>query len=398
MKVAINNITVGQRKRAVVPQKVRELADSIKERGLMQLIAVTPDYRLIFGLHRLEAVKSLGWREVEVKILDLSDFDAELAEIDENLIRNDLHYIERGEQLKRRKEIYEARYPETRKGQYGHKGNKTIKAESEIISFSEDTAQKANFSQRTIQHEIQIADNLAPEVKEVVIEKEISKTEALKLARKPPEEQRQIITKLTPNTKVDRIAREIKKEKLREANQKLVEQVKPLSSIPGKFKTILIDPPWDWNDEGEEQGDVFGKAKPTYNTIPFEELLELPVNEKAEDNAHIYLWITNRSLPKGFKLLEAWGFRYTTCITWHKPSFGLGTYFRGQTEHVLFGVRGSLPSLRNDVGTVFSAPKGRHSEKPDQFYEIVESCSPGPWLEMFARKKRNGWTGWGAEV
>ncbi len=137
--------------------------------GLLNPITVTPDYRLIAGLHRLEAVKLLGWDEVEVNVLDLDSLDAELAEIDENLIRNELHYIERGEQLKRRKEIYELKYPETRKGQYGHKGNETIKAENDTMTFSEDTSQKANLSQRTIQREIQKAECLDPKVKEAII-------------------------------------------------------------------------------------------------------------------------------------------------------------------------------------------------------------------------------------
>ena len=132
--------------------------------------------------------------------------------------------------------------------------------------------------------------------------------------------------------------------------------------------------------------------------MSYERLLALPVAERAATDAHCYLWITNRSLPKGFALLEAWGFRYITCITWVKPSFGMGNYFRGQTEHLLFGIRGSLPLLRRDVGTVFSAPRGKeHSAKPAELYSLVESCSPGPYLEIFGRGQRPGWTVWGAE-
>jgi N6-adenosine-specific RNA methylase IME4 len=132
--------------------------------------------------------------------------------------------------------------------------------------------------------------------------------------------------------------------------------------------------------------------------MSIEQIEALPISDLADKNAHIYLWITNRSLSKGFRLLEAWGFRYVTCLTWIKPSFGMGNYFRGSTEHVLFGVRGSLPLLRADVGTHFAAPRpGEHSSKPDAFYKLVESCSPGPWLEMFSRQQRPGWTTWGAE-
>ena len=121
----------------------------------------------------------------------------ELAEIDENLIRYDLHYTDRGTHLKRRKEIYEEKYPETKKGQYGHKGTTTIeKSENEIISFSEDTASKLNISERTVQQEIQIVERLTPEVRQKVKELGIPKTEALKLARLEPEKQMEALTKL----------------------------------------------------------------------------------------------------------------------------------------------------------------------------------------------------------
>ena len=194
---------------------------------------------------------------------------------------------------------------------------------------------------------------------------------------------------------IQREKKEKKQEKIREENQILIKKNKPV--LPDqKFQTITIDPPWDWGDEGDIN--QLGRAKPIYNTMPFEEILALPIKNLSENNAHIYLWITNRSLPKGFKLLEEWGFRYITCLTWCKESFGMGNYFRGQTEHVLFGVKGSLPLLRKDVGTWFNGKRGnQHSSKPEEFYKLVESCSPGPWLEMFGIKERPGWVKWGIE-
>jgi N6-adenosine-specific RNA methylase IME4/ParB-like chromosome segregation protein Spo0J len=160
------------------------------------------------------------------------------------------------------------------------------------------------------------------------------------------------------------------------------------------FQTIVLDPPWDWGDEGDV--DQFGRGRPTYQTMPIDELRDMPIADLATTNAHIYLWITNRSLPKGFALLDAWGFRYVTALTWCKPSIGMGNYFRGSTEHVLFGVRGSLPLIERNVGTWFEAPRGgRHSEKPAEFYQLVERCSPGPWLDVFSRSERPGWVSWG---
>jgi len=208
---------------------------------------------------------------------------------------------------------------------------------------------------------------------------------------------------------VSQARRELKKEK-REAQRN--EDRKTLKDIPDikealgkvKFPTITIDPPWDWGDEGDD--DQLGRARPDYATMPFEEILKFPVADFADKDCHIYLWITNRSLPKGFALLEEWGFRYITCITWCKPSFGMGNYFRGASEHILFGVKGSQPLKRKNATTWFQAKRGPkhgksgYSSKPEEFYQLVESCSPGPYLEIFARtqkEKRRDWTQWGNE-
>lgn len=205
---------------------------------------------------------------------------------------------------------------------------------------------------------------------------------------------------LPTRTKLDRIIKESKREETRQENALLV---KTAPAFPqGKFRTLLIDPPWDWGDESDV--DQFGRARPDYKTMSLEDIRSFSVfgetiPDKAESDAHIYLWITNRSLPKGFGLLQNWGFRYVTLLTWCKPSFGMGNYFRGQTEQILFGVRGSCPLLRHDIGTWFLADRGtNHSAKPDRIHEIIESCSPGPWLEIFARRQRPGWASWGIEI
>lgn len=198
-------------------------------------------------------------------------------------------------------------------------------------------------------------------------------------------------------TQAKRELREEKREQRRQENREKVSQAAAPEQLLGtaKFPTIVIDPPWDWADEGDVN--QLGRAKPDYATMTIDQLLALPVGDFADTDCHLYMWITNRSLPKGFQLLDAWGFRYVTCITWVKPSFGMGNYFRGQTEHVLFGVRGSQMLKRRDASTVFQAPRGTggHSSKPEAFAELVESCSPGPYLEMFSRTERPDWAHWG---
>jgi N6-adenosine-specific RNA methylase IME4 len=196
---------------------------------------------------------------------------------------------------------------------------------------------------------------------------------------------------------VRREEKEAERQARRDENTRRIAAVPEPSAIIGhaKFATIVIDPPWDWGDEGD--GDQLGRARPDYATMSIDDLERLDVRALSDDDCHLYLWITNRSLPKGFRLLEAWGFRYVTALTWVKPHFGMGNYFRGQTEHVLFGVKGSQPLKRKDVGTVFHAPRGPdgHSSKPAEFLELVESCSFGPYLEMFSRSARPGWVTWG---
>ena len=193
------------------------------------------------------------------------------------------------------------------------------------------------------------------------------------------------------------VKREIKAEKQKKKRQENAEKIKELSTpleAQGLFQTIVIDPPWDWSDEGDVN--QFGRTKPDYATMPIEEIEKLPIDKISDENCHLYLWVTNRSLPKAFRLIKNWGFRYITCLTWVKPSIGVGSYFRGSTEQVLFAVKGSQPLKRKDVGTHFLANRGEvHSAKPDEFYSLVESCSYAPYIDVFGRKERDGWSVWG---
>ena len=117
--------------------------------------------------------------------------------------------------------------------------------------------------------------------------------------------------------------------------------------------------------------------------------------ELAAENSHLYLWVPNALIDEGSEVMKAWGFEYKTALTWAKFSLGIGNYFRNSTEQVLFGIRGRLPVLRRDVGTWFLARSREHSRKPDEFYRIVESMSPGPRIDVFSREKRLGWDQYG---
>jgi N6-adenosine-specific RNA methylase IME4 len=206
-----------------------------------------------------------------------------------------------------------------------------------------------------------------------------------------------IVSRSLVLSKINETVREQRETAREEKRQENAEKVNELSSpldAQGLFQTIVIDPPWDWGDEGDIN--QMGRAKPDYATMPIEEIKALPINKIADDNCHLYIWVTNRSLPKAFGLIEAWGFRYITCLTWVKPYFGMGNYFRGSTEQVLFAVKGSQPLKRHDVSTHFLADRGNgHSAKPDEFYKLIESCSYAPFIDVFGRRGRSGWTVWG---
>lgn len=175
---------------------------------------------------------------------------------------------------------------------------------------------------------------------------------------------------------------------------------------PGPFGTVLADPPWRFANRS-------GKVAPEhrrlsrYDTLAVNEICALPVADAAAPSSHLYLWVPNALVAEGLDVVRAWGFTYKANLVWHKvrkdggsDGRGVGFYFRNVTELVLFGVRGSLRTLppgRRQTN-LLATRKREHSRKPDELYPIVEACSPGPRLELFARHPRAGWHTWGLEA
>lgn len=167
------------------------------------------------------------------------------------------------------------------------------------------------------------------------------------------------------------------------------------------YSTVVADPPWPDPHKltgvtrvGRQKRDRGIDAQ--YSTMTLAQVVELPVAELVAEDAHLYLWTTSMHLRDSFAVLDAWGFAYKTTITWIKQGhLGLGRYFRTQTEFILFGVRGSLATLDRGQVNYFAAPKRGHSVKPPAFGDLVERCSPGPYVELFARAPRLGWDSWG---
>jgi len=179
-----------------------------------------------------------------------------------------------------------------------------------------------------------------------------------------------------------------------------------LPGLVGRYLTILADPPWRFQNRT-------GKVAPEhvrlrrYETMSIEEICALPVSAHAATPAHLYLWVPNALLPWGLRVMESWGFSYKSNVVWYKvrkdggpDGRGVGFYFRNVTELLLFGIRGEMRTLapgRRQVNIIVTR-KREHSRKPSAVYGLIERCSPGPYLELFARERIKGWKQWGVEV
>lgn len=174
-----------------------------------------------------------------------------------------------------------------------------------------------------------------------------------------------------------------------------------------KYKTIYADPPWQFSNRT-------GKVAPEhkrlnrYSTMKLDDIKRIPVSEIADAKSHLYLWVPNALLPEGIEVMKAWGFEYKTNIIWEKvrkdgmpDGRGVGFYFRNVTEILLFGIKGdknrTLQAGRSQVN-LLRTMKREHSRKPDEFITLIENCSPGPYIELFARGNRQNWAMWGNQA
>lgn len=159
-----------------------------------------------------------------------------------------------------------------------------------------------------------------------------------------------------------------------------------------QYCTILADPPWDVEQKGARG------AEQHYNLMTLEGIAAMPVSDLVTADAHLWLWVTNATLRAGYDIAEAWGFTVRSPLTWVKFRLGLGMYLRNSTEHLLFATRGHAPVRFRSQPTWFNAPAQDHSHKPEEQYALIERVSPGPYLELFARRRQPGWDAWGNEI
>ena len=363
-----------------------ELKADIKERGVMVPIEFDEFGNTLDGHHRLKICEELGITDYPKVIR------AGMTEEQKRTHARKLNMARRQLSQKQRRDLIREQLKET-----PEKSDRQIAAALGVSNSTVSSQRKEMVANHQLCESHSSIGADGRERPRQVTHKTVTifnPTAAEEKAVKQPE----IIERMAESGKsAVEVKREIKAEKQEEKRQENAEKIKELSTpleAQGMFQTIVIDPPWDWSDEGDVN--QFGRTKPDYATMPIEEIEKLPIDKISDENCHLYLWVTNRSLPKAFRLIKNWGFRYITCLTWVKPSIGVGNYFRGSTEQVLFAVKGCQPLKRKDVGTHFSAKRGEvHSAKPDEFYSLVESCSYAPYIDVFGRKERDGWSVWG---
>lgn len=183
---------------------------------------------------------------------------------------------------------------------------------------------------------------------------------------------------------------------------KQVEVQETIPSLPtGQYRTIVADPPWMYQSRADDETH---RARNPFPSMPPHEIADMydkwepPLKDAFSDDAVLWLWTTNAHLEEAIFIMGYWKFDYKTMVTWVKDKMGLGDWLRGKTEHCLLGIRGKPTWTLTNQTTALIAPRREHSRKPDEFYAFVESLSPGPYLDLFARTERTGWEPWGNEV
>ena len=388
MEILIDNIIVENRKRKINPEKVGALALSIERIGLQNPIIVKNEnshYRLIAGYHRLEAIKILKWPKIECNEYNQDGLFLELAEIDENLIRNDLTVIEQAEHLQRRNEILEQMGERREVGRYQSNGD-TVSP----LKTTKDIAKEVGLSERSTQRRCQIARAIIPKVRDMIRSVETisdSTIQLLNLSRQEPEMQERIGRLLADGTAksfVDARARIYR------------EESKNIKPPEGKYQVIYADPPWSYG----KVDDNYGPANRHYNTMTSEELLAFPVKDMAFDDAILFLWVTVPKLEEGLELAKAWGFKYKGQFIWDKVKHNFGRINSIRHEILLICMKGSFGpqelKLFDSVQTIERTKK--HSEKPEEFRKIIDTLYPSATKrELFGRKQIEGWDVWGSE-
>lgn len=407
MTVTANNIPVAVCRpspaaREVKPGVVDLLATSIRQIGLIQPIVVRRSgaiYEVIAGMHRLTAFRQLGRDEIPAIVRTDGDLEAELALIDENLIRADLSPAERAASIARRKVLYETLHPEATHGGDRRSSRQVGDLKSAASSrFTAATAVATGLGERTIQREAARGEALGDDLAKIVGTVLDTGAELDALARLPAERRAAVIERAVAGEKVS-AKTEIKK--ATRAEREAVLGARQAALPDRRYGVILADPEWRFEPWSRETG-MDRAADNHYPTSCLDVITGRPVEMIAAADAVLFLWATVPMLPHALLVMAAWGFDYVSHLVWHKDRIGTGYWCRNKHELVLIGTRGSVPAPApgENVSSMFDAPVGVHSAKPDYVPELIERWYPSvPKIELNRRgPPRPGWDAWGNET
>lgn len=350
-----------------VTQRVRQdlgdietLAKSIFEVGLLHPVVVSKSGELMAGLRTLRAVEMLGWEDVAVTVSSLDN--PARGEMIENTVRKDLTLSEKAALAERLEPLIKKeaslRKAHSHKASAKFAGGEARREVAKLVGLSHTTLSKV---------------------------KEVNNA-----AEEDPKRWGALKAKMDKSGLVDGAYKRLK------AHRQFDEISKCQIPLPvGPFSCLVIDPPWPYESRLE---DLTHRCTIPYPSMSMENLMELEVASRAADDAVCWLWTTNQFMEEAHHLMRQWGFEKKTILTWFKPGPGVGDWLRNNTEHCLFGVKGSPVWLNETVTTSLNAPRTKHSKKPEEFFTLVEKLCPGNKVELFSRKTRPGWVAWGDEV
>jgi N6-adenosine-specific RNA methylase IME4 len=379
----------------------------MRKRGLIHPITLRPHsstgFILVAGWHRYLAAEQLGWESIWARILDEAEaVEAEIVEIDENLIRADLSPAEQALHYGRRKELYDALHPETKHGGAPGagkgKGKKKRLEGSQNENFVKETAQKTGKSRATVARDVARAKNVIV-LADVVGTNLDQRGELDALGKLSAVDQHDLAERAKAGGKVS--ARTVVKRRRREEREKaLADKTESAASALGRqlYSVIYADPPWRFEPYSRETG-LDRAADNHYQTMAVDEICALKI--PAAPDSILFCWATVPMLPQALEVMAASGFAYKSAQVWIKNRAGTGYWFRNEVEFLLVGTKGNIPApaMGEQPSQVVHAQIGRHSEKSTVFAETIERMFPNlRKLEMFARKQREGWDTCGNEV
>jgi len=377
------------------PEEFKFLEESILSEGVRDALVVWPkdgELILVDGHNRYRIAKQHDI-PFEIKEKHFNDLDEVLEWVDFNQLgRRNLIDEQRSYVLGR---LYERRKKQGERKDIVKEGTELVdKLPTSLGSAAtaKEIAKQAGVNEKTVRRAADFAvavdkvKEIDSEVANQVLRGNIkdAKTELPKLVKKNPEKLSEVVKKISAgeSKSIKQLVTELKRKEAQE-----------LSPPAGKYRVIYADPPWQYNNSS-----FTTSAERQYPTMSTEEICNLPVKDLADDNAVLFLWVTNPLLEDALKVCKAWGFDYKTNFVWVKNQHTGGFYCFGQHELLFIATKGSmLPKTGSLHSSVVNASRREHSRKPDEFYGIIEAMYDGPYIELFARNKREGWNGWGVD-